>query len=99
MYTYNVHESKAFVLTVRTFVAMGRWCIYYLLWAVVSGIDTDAQRLKEIVKNIKNKLAVAGTIKGKNIEILFGRTDKTRQLTDILVKEGFDRDSIHSANE
>lgn len=67
---------------------------YGKMWAVVSGVDTETDRLKEIVKNIKNKLAVAGTIKGKNIEVLFGKTDKTKLLIEILVKEGFNRDSI-----
>ncbi len=68
---------------------------YGKMWAVVTGIDSETDRLKEIVKNIKNRLAVAGTIKGKNVEILFGKTDKTKDLTEILVKEGFSRDSIH----
>lgn len=68
---------------------------YGKFWAVVSGIDTDPQRLKEIVKSIKNKMAVAGTIKGKNVEILFGRSDKTKILIAQLEKEGFSKDSIH----
>ena len=68
---------------------------YGKLWAVVSGVDADTAKLKEIVKIIKNKLAVAGTVKGKNIEVLFGRTEKTKDLIDILVSQGFNRDSIH----
>lgn len=72
---------------------------YGKMWAVVSGIDADPPKLKEIVKSIKNKLAVGGTIKGKNIEVLFGKTDKTADLINILVKEGFDRDSIHVSSE
>lgn len=68
---------------------------YGKMWAVVSGVDAETPKLKEIVKTIKNRLAVGGTIKGKNIEVLFGKTDKTKQLIDILVKEGFNRESIH----
>lgn len=67
---------------------------YGKMWAIVSGVDTDNDRLKEIVKNIKNRLAVAGTIKGKNVEILFGKTDKTKLLVEILISEGFNKDSI-----
>ena len=68
---------------------------YGKMWAVVSGMDIDPARMKEVVKVIKNKLAVGGTIKGKNIEVLFGRTDKTKELIEILGKEGFNKDSIH----
>lgn len=67
---------------------------YGKFWAIVSGIDTDTAGLKELVKKLKNRLAVAGTIKGKNIEILFGRSDKTKLLIEALEKEGFDRNSI-----
>lgn len=67
---------------------------YGKFWAVVSGIDSDTVGLKELVKKIKNKMAVAGTIKGKNVEVLFGRSDKTKILIGILVEEGFDRASI-----
>ena len=68
---------------------------YGKMWAVVTGIDADAPKLKEILKSIKTKLAVGGTVKGKTIEVLFGKTDKTNELIEILVKEGFTRDSIH----
>jgi len=71
---------------------------YGKFWAVVSGIDTDMAGLKELVKKLKNRLAVAGTIKGKNIEILFGRSDKTKLLIEALEKEGFDRDSISTTS-
>ncbi len=66
---------------------------YGKFWAIVSGIDQD--KLKTILKTIKNKMACGGTIKEKNLEILFGKSDKTSNLIEILVKEGFQRDSIH----
>ena len=65
------------------------------MWAVVSGMDIDSSRMKEVLKVIKNKLAVGGTIKSGNIEVLFGKTDKTKDLIEILSKEGFDKDAIH----
>lgn len=68
---------------------------YGKFWVVLSGIDVDAADLKTIVKTIKNKMACAGTIKGKNIEILYGRHDRTADLTKVLVELGFDGDSIH----
>jgi len=71
---------------------------YGKFWAVVTGIDSDTAGLKVLVKKIKNKMAVAGTIKGKNIEILFGRSDKTKILIGILVEEGFDRASISTTS-
>ena len=67
---------------------------YGKLWAVVSGIDLDTPELKDLVKNIKNKLACAGTIKGKNIEILYGRHDRTKDLVKVLEEQGFQKDSI-----
>jgi translation initiation factor 1 len=71
---------------------------YGKFWAVVSGIDSDTAGLKELVKKIKNKMAVAGTIKGKNVEVLFGRSDKTKILIECLIAEGFDRSSISTTS-
>ncbi len=68
---------------------------YGKFWGVISGIDSEPAKMKELLKTIKNKMAVAGTIKRGNLEILFGRTDKTKILIEILVKEGFNKDSIH----
>jgi translation initiation factor 1 len=69
---------------------------YGKLWAVVSGLDSNSsQDLKTIVKAIKNKLACAGTVKGKNIEVLYGRNERTKELIDSLVELGFNKDSIH----
>lgn len=67
---------------------------YGKLWATISGIESDSAEMKEVLKAIKNKLACAGTIKGKNIEILYGRNDRSRELINILVEVGFNRDSI-----
>ena len=72
---------------------------YGKFWAVISGIDTEPERLKEIMKSIKNKLACGGTIKGKKIEVLFGKSEKTKNLIEVLVGEGFNKDSIHINTE
>lgn len=68
---------------------------YGKLWATISGIDADPDRLKDIMKVIKNKLACGGTLKGRIIEVLYGKHDRTDELIEVLVKEGFNRDSIH----
>lgn len=68
---------------------------YGKFWAVLSGLDLDNSKLKELVKTIKNKMACAGTIKGSNIEILLGRTDKHKEIIKILVTEGFNEESIN----
>jgi translation initiation factor 1 len=68
---------------------------YGKYWAVISGIDVDHQELKAILKSIKNKMACGGTIKGKTIEVLFGRGDRSSDLIKILVDLGFDKNSIH----
>ena len=72
---------------------------YGKIWSIISGIDTDSSDLKNILKTIKNKMACGGTIKGKTIEILFGRNDRTKDLIEILVDMGFNRDSIHVTSE
>jgi translation initiation factor 1 len=71
---------------------------YGKLWAIISGIDVSTSDLKQVLKNIKNKMACGGTIKGKNIEVLLGRGDKTKELIEILAREGFAKDSIHVTN-
>ena len=68
---------------------------YGKFWAILSGLDLDQPKLKELVKTIKNKMACAGTIKGQNIEILLGRTDKHKDVIKILAQEGFNEESIH----
>lgn len=68
---------------------------YGKFWAIVSGLDVDSQKLKIILKNIKNRMACGGTVKEKNIEILFGRHDRSKDLIENLVKEGFKEEAIH----
>ena len=68
---------------------------YGKIWVVVTGIEADTAELKDILKKIKNKLACAGTIKGKSIEILYGRNERTKEFVNVLVELGFNRDSIH----
>ncbi|MCA9486690.1 MAG: stress response translation initiation inhibitor YciH [Candidatus Woesearchaeota archaeon] len=68
---------------------------YGKLWAIISGVDIDSNELKDLLKKIKNKLACGGTIKGKSIEILYGRVEKNKDLISILMEEGYSRDSIH----
>ena len=72
---------------------------YGKFWVVLTGIEADGADLKTIVKTIKNKMACAGTIKGKTIEILYGRHDRTADLTKVLVDLGFDGNSIHLTKE
>ncbi len=67
---------------------------YGKFWAVVSGFDASTD-IKTLLKTIKAKMACGGTIKERNIEILLGRTDKSKDLATILVGQGFNKDSIH----
>ncbi|MFW6286049.1 MAG: stress response translation initiation inhibitor YciH [Nanoarchaeota archaeon] len=68
---------------------------YGKLWAVVSGIEADSGELKNIVKQIKNRLACGGTVKGKSIEILYGRNERNKELVEVLTSLGFNKDSIN----
>ena len=68
---------------------------YGKLWALVSGIDRDSDDMKALLKKIKAKLACAGTVKGKTIEVLYGKQDRSKELIDILVSEGYQREAIH----
>jgi translation initiation factor 1 (eIF-1/SUI1) len=47
------------------------------------------------MKVIKGKLACGGTLKDRNIEVLFGRNDRSSELIQILVEQGFKREAIH----
>lgn len=67
---------------------------YGKFWAVVSGFDASTD-IKTLVKTIKAKMACGGTIKERNIEVLLGRTDKSKDLAHVLVTQGFSKDSIH----
>jgi len=68
---------------------------YGKFWAVVTGVEVETSELKSIVKSIKNKMACAGTIKGRTIEVLYGRHDRTSDLISTLSGLGFDAGSIH----
>jgi translation initiation factor 1 len=68
---------------------------YGKLWAIVTGIEASSPELKSILKQIKTKMACGGTIKGKSIEILYGRTERNKELINVLEGLGFNRDSIH----
>lgn len=70
---------------------------YGKFWAVVSGLDPNANDLKAICKSIKNKMACGGTVKNGNIEVLYGRTEKTKELVNTLVGLGFSQDAIRVA--
>ncbi len=67
---------------------------YGKFWAVVTGFDASTD-IKTLLKTIKAKMACGGTVKERNIEILLGRTDKSKDLANILVSQGFNADSIH----
>lgn len=67
---------------------------YGKFWAVVSGFDSSTD-LKTLLKTIKSKMACGGTVKERNIEVLLGKTDKSKDLAKVLVDQGYSRDSIH----
>lgn len=60
---------------------------------VVEGIGKDADN-KKILKELKNRLACGGTLKGNVIEL---QGDHKSKVLDILVKLGFSRDQIDVA--
>ncbi len=68
---------------------------YGKFWAIVTGIDPGSSDLKSILKTIKNKMACGGTIKNGTIEILYGRNERNKELIQVLVDLGFNKDSIH----
>ena len=72
---------------------------YGKIWAVVTGIDASPADMKAMLKQIKNKMACGGTIKGKSIEILYVRTERNKELIDVLEGLGFNRDSIHISSK
>ena len=67
---------------------------YGKFWAIVAGFDSSTD-LKALLKIIKSKMACGGTVRERNIEVLLGKTDKSKDLIEYLVKEGYSRDSIH----
>ena len=57
---------------------------------VVKGFEGDVD-IRSIAKTLKNELACGGTDKGGVIEL---QGDHTKKIKDILVKLGFDEESI-----
>lgn len=72
---------------------------YGKYWAVVSGLDLEDKELKSLVKIIKNKMACGGTVKGKTIEVLLGKGDRSAELIKSLVSQGFKEESIHVSHK
>ena len=68
---------------------------YGKVWAVISNLGLEKDKLKELLKTLKKKLACGGTIKNNCIEILFGKTDKTKDVINYLELEGFSRENIN----
>jgi len=63
---------------------------YGKIVTVVTGFDSGVD-VKQIAKSLKNELACGGTSKDNVIEL---QGDHTKKIKDILVKLGFDEDSI-----
>ncbi len=63
---------------------------YGKIVTVVSGFDKGVD-VKKIAKALKNELACGGTYKDDMIEL---QGDHTKRIKSLLVKQGFDADSI-----
>ncbi|MEK6906390.1 MAG: stress response translation initiation inhibitor YciH [Nanoarchaeota archaeon] len=63
---------------------------YGKIATMVTGFESGIN-VKKIAKALKNELACGGTYKDNTIEL---QGDHRKRITDILVKLGFDRDSI-----
>ncbi|MBT4258103.1 stress response translation initiation inhibitor YciH [archaeon] len=63
---------------------------YGKIVTVVKGFDTGID-VKKIGKSLKNELACGGTSKDRVIEL---QGDHTKKIKDLLVKLGFDEESI-----
>ena len=63
---------------------------YGKIVTVVSGFDNSVN-VKKIAKTLKNELACGGTAKGGIIEL---QGDHTKKIKELLVKLGFEEDSI-----
>lgn len=63
---------------------------YGKLVTVVTGFDKDVD-VKKIAKSLKNELACGGTYKNDLIEL---QGDHKRRIKELLVKLGFDEESI-----
>lgn len=63
---------------------------YGKIVTIVSGFDNSID-IKKIAKELKSELACGGTIKNKEIEL---QGDHTKKIKPILVKLGFDEESV-----
>jgi translation initiation factor 1 len=68
---------------------------YGKIWAVISNLNLEKDKLKKLLKILKRKLACGGTMKNNCIELLFGKTDKTKEIIKFLELEGFNRENIN----
>lgn len=60
-------------------------------YTIVEGIDPKQIDIKEVTKQLKNKLACGGTSKGNNIEL---QGDHKQKVKDFLVQIGFALETI-----
>jgi translation initiation factor 1 len=63
---------------------------YGKIVTVITGFESGMD-VKKIAKALKNELACGGTYKGNMIEL---QGDHTKRIKPLLVKHGFDEDSI-----
>lgn len=63
---------------------------YGKIVTVITGFESGMD-IKKITKSLKNELACGGTYKGDMIEL---QGDHTKRIKPLLVKLGFDEDSI-----
>jgi translation initiation factor 1 len=63
---------------------------YGKIVTVVTGLGSGIN-IKQVTKDLKNKLACGGTYKGNKIEL---QGDHRKKMKEMLVKLGFDEDSI-----
>ena len=63
---------------------------YGKIVTVVKGFENSVN-VKKIAKSLKNELACGGTAKGGMIEL---QGDHSRKIKELLVKLGFDEDSV-----
>lgn len=65
---------------------------YGKIVTVVSGFDSGVD-IKKIAKILKNGLACGGTYRDNEVEL---QGDHQKKVKDILIKEGFDKESIEN---
>jgi translation initiation factor 1 len=63
---------------------------YGKIVTIISGFENKID-VKKIAKSLKNDLACGGTYKGDTIEL---QGDHTKKVKDLLIKLGFEEDSI-----